>query len=66
MRAVLSEACGGLETLVFDSRAAQLFEWYTQGRLEPHISARFELKAAGQAIAHLAQRKALGKVIAEM
>jgi NADPH2:quinone reductase len=50
----------------FDSQAVQLFAWYAQGLLKPHISARFDLKGAGAAIAHLAQRNALGKVIVQM
>jgi NADPH:quinone reductase len=48
----------GLQT-----QADQLFGWYLQGRLKPHISARYPLEEAGEAITHLAERRALGKVV---
>jgi NADPH2:quinone reductase len=41
----------------------ELLGWYLQGKLRPHISVRFPLEKAGEAIAHLAARKALGKVV---
>ncbi|KRR29865.1 NADPH:quinone oxidoreductase family protein [Bradyrhizobium retamae] len=43
--------------------AAELLKWYKGGKLRPCISARFSLAEAGDAIAQLAARKALGKVV---
>jgi NADPH2:quinone reductase len=37
-----------------------------EGKLRPHISARFPLARAGEAIRMLADRKAMGKVIVTM
>jgi NADPH2:quinone reductase len=34
--------------------------------VRPHVSERFPLERAGEAIAHLAGRKALGKVVVTM
>jgi NADPH:quinone reductase len=47
----------------FKKFAGELLEWYRTGRLRPHISARYSLEQAGEAIAHLADRRALGKVV---
>lgn len=44
----------------------QLFAWYAQGTVKPLISQRFPLSQAGQAIAALAERKALGKLVVEV
>ena len=41
----------------------QLMEMYAQGKIKPHVSERFSLDKAGDAIAHLAARKAMGKVV---
>lgn len=43
--------------------AAELLEWYQSGKLRPCISARFPLAKAADAIAQLAARKAMGKII---
>jgi len=42
---------------------AELLEMYTAGKIKPFISERFTLERAGEAITHLANRKALGKVV---
>ncbi|HEX3981244.1 MAG TPA: NADPH:quinone oxidoreductase family protein [Acidimicrobiales bacterium] len=42
---------------------AELGELYRSGRFTPHISARYPLDRAGQALDDLAQRRALGKVV---
>ncbi len=42
---------------------AELTELYRSGRFTPHISARYPLDGAGQALADLAERRALGKVL---
>jgi NADPH2:quinone reductase len=40
-----------------------LLELYAAGKIKPHVSEHFTLARAGEAIAHLASRKALGKVV---
>jgi NADPH2:quinone reductase len=40
-----------------------LFDWYTQGKLEPHISHRFALEDAKDALAAIAERRVLGKAV---
>ncbi|HEY5097070.1 MAG TPA: zinc-binding dehydrogenase, partial [Acidimicrobiales bacterium] len=42
---------------------AELTELYRSGRFTPHISARYPLEGAGRALADLAERRALGKVL---
>jgi NADPH2:quinone reductase len=41
----------------------QLFELYSQGKINPEASDKFTLETSADAIAHLANRKAKGKVI---
>ncbi|MDQ0465380.1 NADPH2:quinone reductase [Caulobacter ginsengisoli] len=41
----------------------QLMEMYAAGKIRPHVSETFPLARAGEAIAHLGSRKALGKVV---
>ena len=45
---------------------AELFALYEQGAIKPHVSKRFPLAQAGEAIAWLAGRRALGKVVVTM
>jgi len=45
---------------------ATLFEWYDAGRLDPHISHRFPLDRAAEALEVLASRKATGKIVVTM
>jgi NADPH2:quinone reductase len=40
-----------------------LMALYASGKIRPHVSERFPLEKAGDAIAHLASRKAMGKVV---
>ncbi|WP_454633500.1 NADPH:quinone oxidoreductase family protein [Bradyrhizobium cenepequi] len=47
---------------VAENRRA-LQAWYSQGMLSPGISAEFPLQEGGKAIQHLADRRALGKVV---
>ncbi|MEX0809451.1 MAG: NADPH:quinone oxidoreductase family protein [Dongiaceae bacterium] len=42
---------------------AQLFAWWGEGRLKPHISARYDLADAASALALLRDRKATGKIV---
>jgi NADPH2:quinone reductase len=41
----------------------ELFELYGQGKIRPHVSEHFPLARGAEAITHLADRKALGKVV---
>ena len=41
----------------------ELMALYAEGKIKPHVSERFPLERAGEAIAHLASRKAMGKVV---
>ena len=45
---------------VVDELAQKL---YAAGKIKPHVSEHFPLARAGEAIAHLASRKAMGKVV---
>ncbi len=45
---------------------AELFAWFEAGRLKPHISHRFELAQAAEALELLVSRKATGKVVLTM
>jgi NADPH:quinone reductase len=42
---------------------AQLFAWWGEGKLKPHISARYDLADAASALALLRDRKATGKIV---
>jgi NADPH2:quinone reductase len=44
----------------------QLFAWYRDGLIRPHIGHRFTLDSAADAIRVVTQRRALGKVVVEM
>lgn len=41
----------------------QLFGWWDEGRIAPRVSATFPLERAGEAIAALAGRRAIGKLV---
>ncbi|HEX6865814.1 MAG TPA: NADPH:quinone oxidoreductase family protein [Caulobacteraceae bacterium] len=41
----------------------ELMALYSEGKIKPHVSEHFPLDKAGDAIAHLASRKAMGKVV---
>ncbi|WP_374575087.1 NADPH:quinone oxidoreductase family protein [Phenylobacterium sp.] len=41
----------------------ELFELHAAGKIKPYVSERFPLARAGEAITHLASRKAMGKVV---
>ena len=44
----------------------ELLAWYAQGKLKPHISMRFPLEKAADAMDALLSRKATGKVVLTM
>ena len=48
------------------AQIAELFELYERGLLHPLVSARYRFADAGQAIAHLGSRSAVGKVVVLM
>jgi NADPH:quinone reductase len=41
----------------------QLFAWYTEGKLKPHVSAQYPLRDAGRALRDMLDRKVTGKVV---
>ena len=45
---------------------AELMALYAEGKIRPHVSARFPLTEGGAAIQHLMDRKATGKVVVEI
>ncbi|SEM68488.1 NADPH2:quinone reductase [Loktanella fryxellensis] len=48
---------------VLSDSLAELMDWYAQGRLRPHIGAVLPLDRANEALAHLADRTATGKIV---
>lgn len=42
---------------------AELLQFYADGKIKPHVSERFTLDKAADAIRHLASRQAMGKVV---
>jgi NADPH2:quinone reductase len=47
----------------FGESIRQLGRWYAEGRLRPHISARFPLERAADALTRLAARNVTGKIV---
>ena len=45
---------------------AELMDFYLAGKIKPYVSERFPLEKGADAIAHLASRKAMGKVVVVM
>ena len=50
----------------FAESVAQLGKWYAEGKLKPHISATFPLDRGADALALMAARKAVGKIVLTM
>jgi NADPH2:quinone reductase len=48
---------------ILKESAAQLFKWYEEGEISPHIGGVFELKDTAKAIETLKNRESIGKVI---
>jgi len=46
-----------------DANIAELFALYREGKIKPRVSAHFPLERGGDAIRHLADRKAQGKIV---
>ncbi len=53
------------DPIMRDAIVAELIELTGSGKLRPHISGRFPLERAGEALRSLIDRKALGKVVIE-
>lgn len=53
------------DPILRDKVASELIELTASGKLRPHVSGRFPLEGAGQALRSLMDRKALGKVVIE-
>ena len=41
----------------------RLGQWFTEGKLKPHVSATFPLERAADALTLMADRKVKGKVV---
>jgi NADPH2:quinone reductase len=41
----------------------RLFDWYAEGKLHPHISARFPLEEVGSALKLMKERQATGRIV---
>jgi NADPH2:quinone reductase len=54
------------EPKIHQDNVAELMGLYEAGKIKPHVSETFSLANAGQAITHLASRKAMGKVVVTM
>ena len=48
---------------LLDSEFAELFAWFEAGKLDPHVSHRFDLARAAEAMALLSARRSTGKVV---
>ncbi len=48
---------------LFQKANLELMDLYKAGKIRPHVSERFPLERAADAIAHLGSRKAMGKVV---
>ena len=44
----------------------QLFQWFAEDKLKPLVSQTYPLEKAGEAIDHLGQRRAVGKVVVQV
>jgi len=51
------------ETAEDNANFVQLFDWYAQGKLKPHVSRTFPLEQAATALNDLINRKVVGKVV---
>lgn len=53
----------GRELALDNENFAQMFAWYEQGKLKPHISKTYPLSQAAEALNDLKYRRAIGKII---
>jgi NADPH:quinone reductase len=54
------------EPAIHEANTRELLDLYRRGVIKPQISERLPLEKAGEAIAHLAARKAMGKIVVMM
>jgi len=47
----------------FAESMQQLFAWHADGKLKPHVSSIFPLERAGEALAAMARRDVIGKIV---
>jgi len=66
VRGVFWGAWAAREPERFKQYTRELLALYEAGKIRPHVSERFPLARGADAIAHLASRKALGKVVVTM
>ncbi|MEM9739178.1 MAG: NADPH:quinone oxidoreductase family protein [Pseudomonadota bacterium] len=45
------------------AHVAELFQWYTEGKIKPHVSNHYPLEQSAEAITELIERRAQGKVV---
>jgi NADPH:quinone reductase-like Zn-dependent oxidoreductase len=48
------------------AHVAQLFRWWEEGKIQPRVDRSWPLEQGGEAIAWLADRKAVGKVVVDL
>jgi NADPH2:quinone reductase len=48
------------------ANSAEVLDLYSRGLVKPQVSAVYEMEAAGEALAHLAARRVIGKVVVSM
>ncbi|HZZ94860.1 MAG TPA: NADPH:quinone oxidoreductase family protein [Usitatibacter sp.] len=51
------------EAATFRANSAQLVRWLDEGRVKPHVSARYPLERGIEALRAVAERRAVGKVV---
>lgn len=51
------------ELALDNANFAQMFEWYSAGKLHPHISKAYPLEDAAKALNDLKERRAIGKIV---
>lgn len=45
---------------------SQLFDWYSEGKVRPHIGSRFALDQGADAVRAIGERRALGKIVIDI
>lgn len=63
VRGVFWGAFTAREPRRFRKQIEQLFRWWEEGKINPRIDRVYPLEKGAEAIAHLASRKAIGKVV---
>ena len=66
IRGVFWGAWSERSPIVHAANVAEMFDMYARGSIRPHISNRFPLDRAAEALMMLKDRKATGKVVVEM